>query len=48
VKSAFIMQQARRVMPRLELRSDSMTFGVLRKYGMRGPLRQHLDHLAMH
>jgi len=41
------MQQPRWVVPRLGLRFDARKFGVLRKYGMRGPLWQHLDRPAI-
>jgi radical SAM superfamily enzyme YgiQ (UPF0313 family) len=41
-------QQPRWVVPRLGIRFDPRTFDVLRRYGMRGPLWQHLDRLAIH
>lgn len=40
-------EQPRWVVPRLGIRFDPRTFTVLRKYGMRGPLWQHLDRLAI-
>ena len=41
-------RQPRWVVPRLGIRFDQRTFTVLRKIGLRGPLWQHLDRLAIH
>jgi radical SAM superfamily enzyme YgiQ (UPF0313 family) len=41
------MHQPRWVVPRLGIRFNPRSFTVLRKYGMRGPLWQHLDRLAI-
>jgi len=38
-------RQPRWVVPRLGIRFDPRTFTVLRKFGLRGPLWQHLDRL---
>jgi len=41
------VHRPRWVVPRLGIRYDPRTFTVLRKYGMRGPLWQHLDRQAI-